>query len=162
MRVVLRIVYLVLFGWDAYPPANPSSRTVLDSTGTNQLALVYYPSRHWSFTFPGGTGLSLAGQTKERRSLIWRTKNGTNWSEKLQITDEAFQAGHARPRWISEVHSLNPAKGVAVIKVAEDSAPRTNGGAVFIYCDYSWREWSLLTNGEVRLLRMCNGPSEKY
>jgi hypothetical protein len=63
---------------------------------------------------------------------------------------------------VSDINSLNASSGTAIIQVCEDSAPVTKGNTVYIDCVYSWREWNLLTNGEVRLLRVCKEPFEKY
>src|SRR2546428_11643677 len=92
-------------------------------------------------------------------SLVWRTNTGTKWRDHLVISQSAFEAGRARERWISEIHSLDVAQGTAVIKVAEGDVPR---GAPSIQYIYSWREWSLLTNAEVRFVRTCADPFEKY
>ena len=62
-------------------------------------------------------------------------------------------------RWAVERHSLDDAKGTAIIKVAEGDVPE---GSLSIRYIYSWREWNLLTNGQVRLIRTCANPFEKY
>jgi len=54
---------------------------------------------------------------------------------------------------------LDATKGTAIIKIAEGDVPE---GSPSIRYVYSWREWSLLTNGEIRLIRTCADPFEKY
>jgi len=95
-------------------------------------------------------------------SLVWRTKAGTNWSDRLVITKADFEASGPRQRWVSDIYSFDPTTGNAVIMVAEDSPPQTNGTAISKTCVYSWREWNLTTNAEVRVLRICKEPFEPY
>ena len=92
-------------------------------------------------------------------ALVWRTRSGSTWNDKVVITRADFQNGCPHRRWISEVHSLDSAAGTAIIKVAEGDA---QDGAQQINFAYSWREWNLLTNSEVRLLRACADPGEKF
>lgn len=75
------------------------------------------------------------------------------------ISKAAFQETSATERWINGIDSFDPASGIAIIRVAEADAPM--GSKVINYA-YSWREWNLLTNSEVRLLRVCEHPFEKY
>jgi hypothetical protein len=125
----------------------------VDASGTNLLALVNQV-----------VGRSLLGSEVDYdfHSLVWRTRVGTNWIDQRVISQAAFQAGSARRRWVSDIDSLNSRNGTAVIKVGEESLPLTNGSRATMNVVYSWREWSLLTNGEVRVLRVCKGPFEKY
>jgi len=92
-------------------------------------------------------------------ALIWRTRDAGNWKQRLIITQDDFERGSKRRRWVSEIHSFDTVSGHAIIKVAEGDAPKT---ATTVHYGYSWREWSLLTNGEVRLIRTCADPFEKY
>jgi hypothetical protein len=46
-----------------------------------------------------------------------------------------------------------------IIKVAEGDAP-TNAKSVSYA--YPWRKWNLLTNAEIRLIRVCTDPFERY
>lgn len=92
-------------------------------------------------------------------SLVWRTNAGGAWHDHVVISQTAFQAGSPRRRWVSQIHSLDATNGTAIIKVAEGDVPEGSPSIRFIY---SWREWSLRTNGEVRLIRVCADPFEKY
>ena len=158
MRPVILLTVLLLTG--CHRQYVKSVRVVADATGTNELVL-YDTVRPW---------LLGNGEDHEFHSLVWKVKSGSNWTEKATISRDAFMAGKSRAaglpftsgRWVNDINSLNPNSGTAIIKVAEDSAPVTNGSTIAIACVYSWREWNLLTNGEVQLLRVCKDPFEKY
>jgi hypothetical protein len=92
-------------------------------------------------------------------SLVWRTNAGGNWYNRLTISKRDFQGTNSHTRWVSEIHSIDPTNGTAVIKVAEGDAPE---GSSRVHYIYSWREWSLLTNAEVRVIRICTVPSENF
>jgi hypothetical protein len=74
------------------------------------------------------------------------------------ITQTDFQTNSNRRRWISALHSFDPSTGRAVIKVSEDVPLEKS----FSRCVYSWREWDLLANREVRLFRVCHSPFEDF
>ena len=80
-------------------------------------------------------------------------------SDRIVITAQDFQRGWDKRRWIADVHSLDATTGRAIIKVAEGNVPFAEGDVTYIY---SWREWDLLKNNEVRRLRACDDPFEKY
>ena len=149
MRRLLSIAFFFLCGCDFSSPRNPFSQEITDRSGTHRLALLYVPA---------APGPEPGSETFAFESLIWRSKAGTNWTHRAVITKAEFEAGSSTQRWISEIHSLDPNSGNAVIKVAEVS-PFTNGASI---CVYSWREWNLLTNHEVRLLRVCKEPFEPF
>ena len=145
MRALLSIACLVICGCDFSPPANPFSKEVSDKTGTNRLALVYVST---------GPGPGPNSESFDFHSLVWRTKIGTNWIDRAVITKTEFGTGVARRRWISELDSFDSLTGNAIIKVAEGGD--TNGSRVV----YSWRECSVISNSEVRFLRVCKEPFE--
>lgn len=93
-------------------------------------------------------------------SLGWRTNGGWRWHDRVTISRTTFQGTSPRERWVSEIYSLDATNGTCIIKVAEGDVPK--GSSNVIRYIYSWREWSLLTNGEVRLIRICANPFEKY
>jgi len=156
MRAVFPIACLFLCGCDFSPPPNPFSREVTDKTGTNRLVLVYVSAGP-------GPWAAANSESFDFHSLAWRTKVGTNWSDRIVITKAEFEAGSPRRRrWVSDIYSLDPSSGNAVIEVAEDSPPQTNGTTVSTACVYSWREWNVSTNGEVRVLRVCKEPFEPF
>ena len=128
------------------------SRTTVDAAGTNQLVL-YERINPW---------LLGNGEDHDFHSLVWEVKSGTNWIDRAVVSKSAFQSGTTRERWVSDIQSVEGSNGVAVIKVAEESAPIATGGVTTVYCVYSWREWNLVSNREVRTLRICKDPFEKY
>lgn len=107
---------------------------------------------------------SLPDRFRGRRSsnfdsLVWRTNASGKWQDHVIISQAAFQTGSPRTRWVSQIHSLDATKATATIMVAEGDAP---AGSPTVNYIYSWREWSLLTNGEIRVVRVCNSPFETY
>lgn len=107
----------------------------------------------------GHDRLSLQNEGGYFRALIWSSEHGREWCCRAVITRTDFQRGHERERWINELHSFDPAKGTAIIKVGEMDVPLPDG---FRRCTYSWREWDLLSNCENRVLRVCEDPFEEY
>ena len=75
------------------------------------------------------------------------------------ITRQDFQRGSDRRRWIAGIHSFDPVSGHAIIKVAEGNVAFGESDVTYMY---SWRERDLLRNQEVRRLRACDAPFEKY
>jgi hypothetical protein len=151
MRFSIPVLCILLCGCGS--GSKPVTQEVVtDSTGSNRLARI---DRECS---------SLLDSLQRRRSfdfdsLVWRTNAGGSWHDHIVISEAAFQAGSPRTRWVSELDSLDAAKGTAIIKVGEGDVPTNSPSIRYIY---SWREWSLLTNGEVRLIRTCADPFEKY
>jgi hypothetical protein len=113
--------------------------TIADASGCHELATRWVPQ---------GDGHDFA-------ALVWRTREGTSWKDTAVITREQFQAGSNRRRWISALHSFDPATGHAIIKVAEGDTPI---GARKTHFVYSWREWSIPENRELRYLHTCERP----
>lgn len=133
-------------------PRSPQiKQEVFDEAGTNSLSLLVVRG-----VLPGHLTI------EHFHSLIWKRAEGTNWVDYRAISSRDFQRGPGRRRWVSDVHSLDAGKGTAVIKVAEESPPVTTATNITVTVSYSWREWNLLTNGEVRVLRVCQDPLEKY
>ena len=119
MRTVLPIALLFLCGCNVSQPVNPFSREVTDKSGTNRLALIYVSA---------GPGPVPNSESFDFHSLAWRTKAGTNWTDRVVLSKASFETGTVRRRWVSDIHSLDSATGNAVIKVAEGGV--TNGSAV--------------------------------
>jgi hypothetical protein len=143
----LLIVVVVVFGCDSSLPADPFSKTVIDKTGTNRLALIYVSV---------GRGPVPDSEAFDFHSLAWQTKTGTNWSDRIVISRRDFEAGTAQSRWISELESFDSSTGRAIIKVAEGGT--TNGSKV----ECSWREWDVTSNTEIRVIRICKEPFEPF
>ena len=58
--------------------------------------------------------------------------------------------------------SFDPASGHAIIKVGEMGLPPYDAGPDFRRCIYSWQEWDLLVNSELRVVRVCEDSFEEY
>jgi hypothetical protein len=152
MRIAIPVLCLLFCGCGS---KRVTQEEVTDSTGSNRLARI---DRDVS---------SAMDSLQSRRSfdfdsLVWRTNAGGTWHDHIVITEAAFQGGSARRRWVNQIHSLDAAKGTAIIKIGEESPPRAVGGGIQVDVVYSWREWSLLTNGEIRTIQVCADPFEKY
>ena len=148
-RIAVPILCLWLCGCGSQ---RVTQEEVTDSAGSNRLARVDREVTSFMDALRGHKGFYFD-------SLVWRTNAGGVWHDHIVISKAAFQAGSPRRRRVSQIHSLDAAKGTAIIKVAEGDVPDGSPSIRFIY---SWREWSLLTNGEVRLIRICADPFEKY
>lgn len=148
MRTAIFFLCLLLCGCSSHV----TQQEISDSTGSNRLARVERKVRSLE-------DLLNNRQLFEFESLVWRTNAGGVWHDRVVISQAAFQAGSTRRRWVDEIHSIDAAKGTAIIRVAEGNMPE--GSPVVRYI-YTWREWSLLTNGEVRVLGICADPFEKY
>jgi hypothetical protein len=92
-------------------------------------------------------------------SLVWEIKLEQGWTTKKAITRAAFEAGSRRRRWISEIHSFDAQRGRSILKVAEGDVP---DGQLPVHFAYSWREWDVATNKELRLIRECASPFEPF
>jgi hypothetical protein len=80
-------------------------------------------------------------------SLVWDVNDGLTWQRKATITQADLEQDGTR-RWVSDLHSLDARYGSAFIKVAEGDWRVT----------YSWREWDLLSNKEIRMIKVCECP----
>jgi len=107
--------------------------------------------------------LTLQNEGGYFRALIWSSEHGRDWEWRAVVTQAEFQHGSDKRRWVSSLHSLDAATGHAIIQIGENEVPFGEGIAgEVVRCVYSWREWDLLSNREVRLLRVCEDPHEKY
>ena len=120
------------------------SEKLADASGRHRLLLNFIEIAH-----PEAEG---QGKFYDFHSLVWESGN----SEERVISKADFEKGCERRRWVSELHSINSA-GIAVLKVGEESV-RSQSGRVRVV--YSWREWDLARNKEVRLIRICETPFE--
>src|SRR5215510_1450243 len=126
---------------------DPFSMTVFDESHNHKLALVYRAI---------GRGPEPKSTAFEFESLVWLSKDGLNWTNRAVITKADFNDGSFEERWISEIHSVNPGSATAIIKVAQLPKSQDPDRRV----TYSWREWDLISNREVRVLKICNDPFE--
>ncbi len=107
----------------------------------------------------GHDRLSLQNEGGYFRALVWTSEQGREWTCRAVITQTDFQRGHERHRWVNELDSFDPGEGTAIIKVGEMDVPLPAG---FGRCTYSWREWDLLANRELRVFRVCEDPFEEF
>ena len=96
------------------------------------------------------------GEGWDFHSLRWEEQN-EEWTPRIIITEEQFQGKHDRTRWVSELFSLDPQRGWAVVKVAEGDNPP---GSFSVQYYYSWRTWDLVNNREVGKLKDCESPHD--
>lgn len=149
MKYLILSAILLMVGCDSRRKREGLNDVVVDSTGRHEVVLERIRAEITPGQFFG----------YEFKSLVWRVKQDGKWTEKTSITRGDFQLGSKFRRAIVEVHDFDPATGIAIVKVAEADAPAESKRIRFVY---SWREWSLLTNAEIRLLRTCGDPFEKY
>jgi hypothetical protein len=148
MRALIPVLCLLICGCNS----KVAKQTVVDSAGANRLVL--NDRRVWSLT-----DAIRNEQGYDFDSLVWQTNAAGKWADRVTISEKSFQGSSSRTRWVSQIHSLNPTNGTAIIKVAEGDVSAGSGTIQYIY---SWREWSLLTNGEARFVRRCSQPFEPY
>lgn len=88
--------------------------------------------------------------------LRWFVEQASGWTLHRSISNKAFQAGSSLRRWISELHSFDSDKGVAIIKVGQADA----AGSEY-KVNYFWMSLNL-NDMELELLRRCSDPFEGY
>lgn len=120
-----------------------TTKEIIDQSGRHRLAMHYI----------------TVGKGENFHSLIWAIHDGSIWSEHVVISVADFQSPTKHRRWISDLYSFDPDTGRAIIKVAEGDVPN---GIVPVHYMYSWREWDVQHNQEVRLLSVCKSPFDKY
>ncbi len=122
--------------------------SVPSAGGTDRLI-----RRDWetvSFSRPGQ-------KSYDSHSLVWQRLQNGSWSDIVTITQADFQRGTARRRWFSSIHSFDAVAATAIIKVAEAEAPDSAGTIQYVY---SWREWDIKNNREIKTIRVCKDPFE--
>ena len=96
-------------------------------------------------------------------SLLWERRIGEEWRTHHQLTQDDFQWQHPNRRWVADVYSLSPENGSAVLQVSEGNRPMypvyPGRGTTFYY---SWRRWDLIKNAELKRLKDCDDPFDKY
>jgi len=91
-------------------------------------------------------------------SLQWARFHAGSWVPELTLTQGQFQGSSPFRRWVSDVHSIEPSTGIALLKVAEGNRPYSAMRSITFL--YSWRAWDLRGNVEVRRLKDCDDPFE--
>ena len=113
--------------------------TIRDVSGRHELSTRWVPQ----------------GEGYDFDALVWRTRENDSWVERHVISRQDFETGSDRRRWISGLHSFDPLSGHAIMRVAEGDAPRD---APHVHYVYSWREWSVAENRELRYICTCETP----
>lgn len=121
---------------------------VIDDTGSHRLRLKYI-----------AVPIAGAGTGYDFHSLVWETVDGNEWKTKSVIARADFQSGAERRRWVMQLHGFDPGSARAIIKVGQEDPPQPNGS---VHVTYSWREWDISTNREVRIIRVCDSPHEPF
>ena len=124
--------------------------TIQDEAGNNQLVL-----RFVEVEFPIGE----PGKAYDFYSLDWEIKHDAEWIQNIVISRADFQKGCRRRRWVNQVQSFDPDSGRAILLIGEEGLPDADGSMDVIY---SWREWDVRKNKEVRLIRVCEDPFESF
>ena len=106
-------------------------------------------------------GERISGEARDGgydfHSLVWEREGESGWNVHLTLSRKQFDCDTARRRWVSDVHSLDPEHGTATLQVAEESAP-VGLLVTVVKIQYSWREWDLINNVEIRHLKNCASP----
>ena len=122
--------------------------TVTNTSGSHKLSLFYIAKGN----DPKQDGYDF-------HSILWEEKIDDTWKQKIKITKKEFQNNSKYTKWVSELHSIDPENGQALIKVAEGNKPKDS---IEIHYIYSWRKWDLLNNKEVSTLKICEEPYDAY
>jgi hypothetical protein len=92
-------------------------------------------------------------------SLVLEYMHDNEWKSSLAITQEQFEGTHTHRRWVSGLHSFDPASGIVILKIGEFDEPK---GFRSSHVSYSWRSWDLKNNRQVSMLKKCTFPLEPY
>ena len=84
-------------------------------------------------------------------SLVWDVHAGSKWQRKATITRPDFERDGTR-RFVIDLQSFDARYGSAIIKVGEGDWRVT----------YSWREWDLWSNKEIRTIKVCESPFDPF
>lgn len=123
------------------------SKIVYDETQCNRLKLI---SRiHW---WADDTGQIC--KDSNPYSLKWERKTEGTWKPYIYLPKNQFTKLFKYGGFFTDIESIDPQRNIATIKIAEWDAPK--GGARSV--DYSWREWDIRNNKEVKLTREIKYP----
>lgn len=104
---------------------------------------------------------------------------GGGWRKQAVITARRFRSSSAA--WVSDIHSLDPGNGTAIIKIAEEiemvppiHVPQSLIAAVMgtekfsrpvdkgFRVQYSWVSWDIRANKKMEILCLCANPNDPY
>lgn len=124
-----------------------------------------------------GETAPVTGGTQDFHSLVWERLQGTRWHKHVVLKARHFRRG--RDTWVHDVHSIDPASGMAIIQIVENERanpaelppdvlaearkafPKLEG-LDYHRAQYSWVSWNLLTNERLAVLQRCKSPFEQY
>ena len=118
---------------------------VIPAGEDHRLSLFDEPAGQGAFNFHG---------------LVWERRLNGSWKLQRELTSEEFQSNHPFRRFVSDIQSLRPETGYAVIQVGEGTKPIVPPQSKLYR--YSWRLWDLVNNREVKRLKDCADPFDGY
>ena len=113
-------------------------------SGIDRLRLLYHGSEEDGWYFD---------------SVVWDRFEGGRWVSLHQISKADFNELRLKERWVSGIHSFDPATGTAVLQIAEYEQPQSDGTMGVLY---TWRYWNMLSNSEGHVLQVCKSPFDAY
>jgi hypothetical protein len=81
------------------------------------------------------------------------------WRPHVTLTQSDFDLPNKYPRWVADLHSLDPSQGVAILRIGEGDAP---DNAPVMNVTYSWRRWDLVKNKEIARLQDCASAFDPF
>ena len=119
--------------------------TETDSTTVGHDRLVLMKREHDldSNKRPGWKGYDF-------HSIAWQRNENGEWINHLTIDERDFERDGRFP-WVVSIHSFDPTTGTAVLRIGETGSPDDSGT---VTATYSWREWDLNNNKEVRVIHL--------
>jgi hypothetical protein len=131
------------------PPALETVDEVMDPSGQHRLILRFVEQALPKA--PRARGFNFY-------SLAWEQRTAQGWIERHVITSDEFAREGCR-RWVIQLRSIEPGNGMAILKVGRGIPPDSAG---FTDVQYTWWEWDLFNNREVRVFRDCADPFESF
>jgi hypothetical protein len=123
--------------------------------------------------------LPSRGRAGDFHSLAWERYDRGKWRKQAVITARKFRSSSAA--WVSDIHSLDPGNGTAIIKIAEEvemvppiHVPQSLIAAVMgtekfsrpvvkgFRAQYSWVSWDIRANKKMEILSLCANPNEPF
>ena len=100
--------------------------------------------------------LKDGGFALDFHALHLQSLHDSFWQSDLTITCDDFRSGSENRRWISQLHSFDPANQIAILQIGTEETAAGIGGV-----KYCWYEWNLGRNCPVRPIKVCENPFDK-
>ena len=139
-----------LFHFTRWLSPKSIGKTIYDENKNNRLNLIIRV--HW---WADSSGVVHKG--KDNYALEWENKINGKWRLLRIITKQEIYNELKYEGWFSDIDSLKPESGSAILKIAEYG--QQDGDLRVI--NYSYREWDLINNKEVKYIRQCNYPKQE-